>query len=175
MLKTYEVVMARVDDVAAFVLEQCGTMTTYKLHKLLYYAQGWSLAWDGAPLFDAKIKAYENGPVVSTLFHDHRGAKHVHRWPSGRADGLTDEEADTVRAVLEKYGAKTAEELVEMTHAEPPWRDAWKGERSNAVEIPLEAMRAFFEAEAKRAAAAGPEAVAMASRLRSFLGSRGDS
>jgi len=50
--------MARVDDVVAFVLEQSGTMTTYKLQKLEYYAQGWSLAWDDRPLFDAKIKAY---------------------------------------------------------------------------------------------------------------------
>jgi len=64
--------MARVDDVVAFVLEQSGTMTTYKLQKLLYYAQGWSLAWDDRPLFDAKIKAYDKGPCVGTVFNDRR-------------------------------------------------------------------------------------------------------
>lgn len=166
--------MARVDDIAAFVLEQCGTMTTYKLHKLLYYAQGWSLAWDNAPLFDAKIKAYENGPVVSILFHDHRGARHVSRWANGSSERLTDEERDTVRAVLERYGSLSPDELVEMTHAEAPWRDTWTGSRTEAYEIKHDAMRAFFLEQANREPRASTAAREMSSRLNTFLDSSGD-
>jgi uncharacterized phage-associated protein len=162
--------MARVEDVAAFVLEQCGTITTFKLHKLLYYAQGWALAWDGAKLFDAKIKAYENGPCVSTLFHEHRGQKHVSRWPQGDSSRLTPEEVETIRAVLEIYGAKTPAELVNMTHAEPPWLTARTADKeATAREITLESMRAYFASLATVAKPAHPEAHGMAKRLANFL------
>ena len=40
-----------------------------QMHKLLYYAQAWSLAWDGAPLFEDRIEAWKNGPVVPSLRH----------------------------------------------------------------------------------------------------------
>jgi uncharacterized phage-associated protein len=161
--------MATVDDVAAFLLQRCGTMTTFKLHKLLYYAQGWSLAWDRKPLFDAKFKAYENGPVVPMLFNDHRGARHVSRWPQGDPERLTDEEQDTVRAIVERYGKKTPEELVAMTHEEPPWKDAWGGDATTAHEIKLDAMRAFFTELAKQRPAPTPAAHALADRLRASL------
>ena len=35
-----------------------------QMHKLLYYAQAWSLAWDGVPLFDGRIEAWKNGPCL---------------------------------------------------------------------------------------------------------------
>lgn len=164
--------MARVEDVVAFVLEQCGTMTTFKLHKLLYYAQGWSLAWDGHVLFEAKLKAYENGPCVGAIFNDHRGQRHVSRWPAGNVEGLSEDERDTVRAVLDLYGSKTADELIDMTHGERPWLEAWTGDRNVACEIPVESLRVFFSAEAerRRPASPSPEAHALAQRFAASLG-----
>ena len=44
--------MASVFDVAAYILEKQGEMTTLKLQKLVYYSQAWSLVWDEKPLFD---------------------------------------------------------------------------------------------------------------------------
>lgn len=43
--------MASVFDVAKYVLNHAGAMSTMKLEKLVYYCQAWSLAWDGVPLF----------------------------------------------------------------------------------------------------------------------------
>jgi len=40
--------------VAAFILQQTGTLTTMKLQKLIYYGQAWSLVWDGEPLFQQR-------------------------------------------------------------------------------------------------------------------------
>ena len=37
--------MASVYDVAAYILEKQGAMTTWKLQKLVYYSQAWSLVW----------------------------------------------------------------------------------------------------------------------------------
>ena len=59
--------MASVFDVAAYILERQGPMTTWKLQKLVYYSQAWSLVWDDDVLFPEEIEACANGPVVREL------------------------------------------------------------------------------------------------------------
>ena len=129
--------MASVLDVAAYVLERQGPMTTWKLQKLVYYGQAWSLVWDDDVLFPEEIEAWANGPVVRELYHAHRGQYRVSRLPSGEADALTDEQRETVDAVLEFYGEKSPQWLSDLTHMEAPWRSARRGvpdgERGNAV------------------------------------------
>ena len=43
-------------------------MTAMKLHKLLYYCQGWHLAWYGVALFPERIVAWKHGPVVPDVY-----------------------------------------------------------------------------------------------------------
>ena len=47
-----------------------------KLHKLLYYVQGYHLAWEGLPAFAEEIEAREMGPVVTRLWRDQRYRDH---------------------------------------------------------------------------------------------------
>jgi len=119
--------MATVHDVAAYILKRQGRMTTMKLQKLLYYAQAWHLVWRERPLFKARIEAWANGPVVPTVYTQHRGEFEVTKWTSGDASGLTASERKTVDAVLKFYGDKASQWLSDLTHAEAPWRDARKG------------------------------------------------
>jgi uncharacterized phage-associated protein len=139
--------MARVDDVAAAILERQGSMSTWKLQKLVYYAQAWHLVWEERPLFEDRIEAWANGPVVRNLYERHRGWFSVESWPAGHSADLTPDESSTIDAVLETYGDKTAAWLSELTHQEPPWRDARvglaHGERGN-VEITQEAMAEYY-------------------------------
>ena len=60
-------------DVAAYILDKRGKMSTWKLQKLCYYAQAWSLVWDEEPLFEENIEAWANGPVVPRLYRKHQG------------------------------------------------------------------------------------------------------
>jgi uncharacterized phage-associated protein len=57
--------MAKVSDVAEYILEKVGETTAMKLQKLVYYSQAWHLAWTEQPLFKDKIEAWCNGPVIS--------------------------------------------------------------------------------------------------------------
>jgi len=102
-------------------------MSTWKLQKLVYYAQAWSLVWDDAPLFDEPIEAWANGPVAPALYQEHRGEFSRGRWPLGRIARLTKTQRETIDAVLRFYGRHTGHWLSELTHMEPPWRDARKG------------------------------------------------
>lgn len=139
--------MASVHDVAAYLLGKYGPMTTMKLQKLVYYCQGWSLAWDGEPMFDESIRAWANGPVVYELFDLHRGMFRVANWPAGDPNHLTQDEIETADAVLSSYGRLSGQQLIEKTHGERPWLEARgdlpEGAYGNTV-IPLETMQDFF-------------------------------
>lgn len=119
--------MASVHDVAAYILEKKGRMTTMKLQKLTYYAQAWSLVWDEKPLFPEKIEAWASGPVVPKLFSHHKGMFDVASWSEGKSRRLEEVERETVDAVIDFYGDKTSQWLSDLTHAERPWREARKG------------------------------------------------
>lgn len=143
--------MASVHDVASFILEARGSMSAMKLQKLVYYSQAWSLALVGRPLFDEQIQAWAHGPVVYELFDLHRGKYIVPaRWPAGDASALTGEQRKLVARVLRVYGAMTATQLSDRTHAEAPWRDARKGIATGTpacVAIAHESMRAFYSTQ----------------------------
>lgn len=114
-----------------------------KLHKLLYYAQGWHLAWVGVPMFRERIEAWANGPVVADLWHDE---KRERQRPA--AVELSGDQVATVDYVLDRYGRFTGRELVRRTHEEDPWRDASESEadgwgRENP-EITHDELRGWF-------------------------------
>ena len=47
--------MASVFDVAKYILQKSGSMSTWKLQKLCYYSQAWSLAWTEAPISMGRV------------------------------------------------------------------------------------------------------------------------
>jgi uncharacterized phage-associated protein len=139
--------MATVHDVAAYILARKGTMTAMKLQKLVYYSQAWSLVWDSKPLFDSRIEAWVNGPVVRDLYDLHRREFEVSQWPHGSATSLTQEQRETIDGVLSFYGDRSSQWLSDLTHMERPWCDARKGmlpgERGS-VEITPAAMAEYY-------------------------------
>jgi uncharacterized phage-associated protein len=126
-------------DVAAYVLQKIPSCTTMKLHKLLYYCQAWSLVWDEASLFNEEIEAWANGPVIRKLFYFHQGKYSVDKsdFIIGNPNILSEKQKETVDNVIEYYGDKSAQWLIELTHLETPWLNARKnleiGERGNNV------------------------------------------
>lgn len=119
--------MASAHDVAKYILERQSPMTTWKLQKLVYYSQAWHLVWDDEPLFDERIEAWANGPVVRALYALHKGKFEVSRWPKGKIRNLTTRQRESIDAVLDFYGDKTGHWLSELTHMEDPWRQARAG------------------------------------------------
>lgn len=146
--------MANVADVAAYVVNHFDSgISTMKLQKLCYIAQGWSLALRQTPLFAADFEAWRNGPVSRTLFGSHKGKFVVNSWPSGNEHALTRDERIIVDAVLEHYDALSGLQLSELTHQPgTPWsitRDqvgAREGESSDAV-ISQDLIKEHFTAK----------------------------
>lgn len=142
--------MATVFDVARYILNRIGTMTTMKLEKLVYYCQAWSLAWDGVPLFEEDFQAWANGPVCPELFATHKGCfiLESNYYNNYEPYPFTTNQIETMNVVLEDYGDKEPRWLSELTHKERPWRETRvgikPGEPCDRV-IPKELLREYYE------------------------------
>ena len=140
--------MATVSDVAAFILADRGLMTAMKLQKLAYYSQAWALVWDEQPIFEEDFEAWANGPVAPSLYRAHAGKFTVEK---GSIEGdpaiIATDHRETILKVLEFYGDKSAQTLSDLTHSEPPWKDA-RGElpsgASSKVIISKAAMAEYY-------------------------------
>ena len=120
--------MANVFDVAKYILEKCGDMSTMKLQKLCYYCQAWSLVWDDSQLFDEEFHAWANGPVCKELFYKTQGKYSVCAADeTGGTNDLSDNQKDTINLVLEHYAPHNAQWLSQLTHMEEPWQKARDG------------------------------------------------
>jgi len=113
--------MANAHDVAAYILEQIGPLPAMKLQKLIYYSQAWHLVWDNAPLFDERIEAWANGPVVVDIYEEHQGQFLIDSWSNGNSAQLTDSEMGTIDSVLQHYSGFHSQQLSDLTHSERPW------------------------------------------------------
>ncbi len=106
-------------DVAAYILQKYpkkDPVTAWKLQKLVYYCQAWSLVWDERPLFKEKLLAWANGPVVRELYTQHKGSFYVSKLSKGTTDNLSVNQKDTIEHVLRAYGDKTAQWLSDHTY-----------------------------------------------------------
>lgn len=119
--------MANAIDVAAYILNQFGSVTTMKLQKLVYYTQVRYLVTYGRPLFDDEIQAWANGPVTPNLYQVHRGRYMLRKgeldWRSS-PDALNYAEKAAADFVVARLGARSGEDLRELSHRESPWQKA---------------------------------------------------
>jgi uncharacterized phage-associated protein len=147
LLGSGEEAMSSVHDVAAYILAREGNLSTMKLQKLCYYAQGWHLAWHGRPLYPEAIEAWRMGPVCPALYAHHRGKASVAEWKLGAADQLSPEEKSTLDVVIDFYRPLSGFDLGNRTHTERPWIQAWESVeprwRGN-VAIDVDTLHEYF-------------------------------
>lgn len=121
-------------DFAKYILAKQGEkMTKMKLQKLVYYSQVWCLVCE-VETFTENIEAWVYGPVVRELWNETRDTYYVSVEDiSGDASKLSQDSRKIVDSVLNVYGSKSAEELSDLTHAEDPWKDAWKRGKNTVI------------------------------------------
>lgn len=127
---------------------EAGDLITHlKLQKLVYYAQAWSLAIRGVPLFEEDVQAWAHGPVAPSVFRAFRGYGMDPIPAPARTPKLDEDTVELLEEVLDVYGEHSAKKLEKLTHRERPWRDArgdLPDEASSSAIIPKEAMRTFY-------------------------------
>lgn len=134
------------DYFLTLVDEEAGdALSNLKLQKLVYYAQGFSLAITGKPLFNETIEAWQHGPVVPSLYRSLKkhGSEPVPSPENGIDRGnYPAEVTELLDEVYSVYGQFSASKLRNMTHQEPPWIEAMGAGPSHPINH--QTMREYF-------------------------------
>ena len=134
-------------------------VTNLSLNKIAYFLHGAYLAKFGEPLIDAKIEAWQYGPVFREIYHQFKGAgdkpiKHRAKTlnlESGEYEvsgcNLKQSEYDFLKSVAMPYIRMRAGTLVRLSHVENgPWHRAWfyDGDVNPGMEITNKSIEAYF-------------------------------
>lgn len=123
-------------------LEHGDTISNLKLQKMMYYQQGFHLAYFGTPLFDEDIVAWQYGPVVPSVYKEYKSFESNSISTSREGISLSDDEEELFNNVYEEYNQFSAVALMKMTHEESPWKTT----EINSV-ISRDKMMAFFKTQ----------------------------
>ena len=136
----------RAMDVAKCITGMLG-VENLKLQILVYYAQAVHLVRFNEPLFSDTIEAWRYGPVVREVYNNYKqyGFDQI---PNSSAEevapNLCPEQFESIDLVLGYYGEMTAIRLVNETHSEKPWKDAYALLHENR-EISVDAISDFYK------------------------------
>lgn len=120
-------------------------LTNLKLQKLLYYQQGFHLAFFGTPLFAEDVEAWMYGPVVPAVY-DEYSAYGSSALPEVKEPvSLSEDEEELFNEVYDAYREFSAIGLMNRTHSERPWLDAVPHDRGTV--ITQESMMAYFKTQ----------------------------
>ena len=128
-------------------VEHGDSVTNLKLQKLLYYMQGFHLAFFGVPFFNEAIEAWTYGPVVPVVFQEFKKYKKRDINPGNFEDHLvlTHEQQEMFDMVYREYSQFSAVALMNMTHTEGPWKNHDIGDV-----ISTEELQSFFLTQIER-------------------------
>ncbi|MEJ1391694.1 MAG: DUF4065 domain-containing protein [Candidatus Sedimenticola sp. (ex Thyasira tokunagai)] len=120
-------------------------LSNLKLQKLVYYAQGFSLAMNDKPLFEEPIKAWQHGPVCAELYHEFKeyGGGAI---PPVQVDlsAYDDDTQELLNEVNKIFGQFSAWKLRNLTHEEPTWLNAYEKPDDT---ITQKAMKDYFKTQ----------------------------
>lgn len=121
-------------------------MTNARINKLLYFAQGWSLATRGKPLFDEDIEAWKFGPVVRDVYRTFNYSGRNPIVETADDFDLNNIPEDDFRLMLDvftNYMNDSTSALIYKTHEKgTPWDMVYN--ENEKVVIPNELIKEYF-------------------------------
>lgn len=146
-----------------YVAARLKSFTHLKLHKILYFVQGYHLAYFDAPLFKEDFQAWVHGPVLPTLYSSLKKTvqKNMHdklaitdetakKYIKVFEKAATPEQVSLIKDIVKSFGKFDGYQLEAITHSQEPWIAARNGidlaAPSSAI-IPKKAMKSYFKHE----------------------------
>lgn len=159
-----------IKDVAQYIglslLTKQMTVSPLKLQKLLYYAQSWSMVFFGRKecLFADVPQAWVNGPVYPIIYEDWKDrnmCEHLTPEDFGTSEAemedafrkvtqhldLRDDQMQLLEQIVLKYGSKSQNYLIFLTHSEFPWcekREGLKPYERSMTPLSLDTMYHYY-------------------------------
>lgn len=158
--------------IALSLLAKQMSVSPLKLQKLLYYAQAWSMVFFGRErqLFAEVPQAWVNGPVYPTIYaqwRDRNMCDHLSPTDFGTSEEdisnafeatvqalqLTEDEIRLLEQIVLKYGSKSQNYLIFLTHSELPWcekREGLKPYERSVLPLSLDTMYSYYKERHER-------------------------
>lgn len=144
---------SKIEIVSEYIISLTGDITPLALQKLLYYVQGFHLAFIGEHIFEEDCEAWIYGPVYSQIYYKYKDYRYhsIYRQKINIdvfENLLTEDEMKIINTVVSNFGRYSGKILEEMTHYEKPWRNARWGlearEKSNRI-IDKTSIKVYFQ------------------------------
>ncbi|MGL5356732.1 MAG: Panacea domain-containing protein [Fusobacteriaceae bacterium] len=154
--------MNKVLDICRFIVNYSNKnsygVSNLKLQKLLYFVQAKFLLETGEPCFDEKIEAWAYGPVIPEAYHEFKeyggmNIPTIHKYKTFKSffeepeivefkeNIITSANREKIISVLKFFENYTAGNLVDITHNQDPWKNAYK---SNCKIIENDYIKRYF-------------------------------
>lgn len=143
-------------EIAEYVLLKCYDilgerydLTILKLLKLVYYIQAKYLITYQKPFITHNFQAWDRGPVHLDLYEHYKNPLEAARLllPSQKEFNLNKAEKNLIKEVLFEFEGglayKSAYQLVEKTHQDAPWQNAYK--KGNTTPIETQEMIEYYK------------------------------
>lgn len=144
--------MYRALSIARYIIQrynsQNKTVSNLKLQKILYFVQAEFLVTKGRPCFAEDIEAWAFGPVVPEVYHEYKvfGSANIPSFGrSLRPVILMKEDQKLVDGIVDECARYSASDLVEITHNQSPWMDAYVPGSNNVIS--KESIKRYFSEE----------------------------
>lgn len=124
----------KLESAACYLLRQTSEITPLALQKLLYFAQGFQVAFTGEFLFQEDCEAWVHGPVYREIYFRYKSYGFT---PIEEKDislhnlNLEEEEQELLHQIAVSFGCYSGKVLEAMTHIGEPWRIARAGLRDD--------------------------------------------
>ena len=134
-------------DIAEYIINREAsegrTVSNLRLQKLLYFVQAQFIVQKGSPCFTQRMEAWDYGPVVPEVYHAYKffGSNAI---PCTKNSARIDEaDKALIDSMLDSCSEYSTSTLVDMTHAQDPWKVAYQNVFDN--EITVAAMCRYFK------------------------------
>ena len=124
--------MYEVQLIARYVINRCTQkkrpISNLKLQKILYFVQAEFLVGMGKACFDDNIEAWTYGPVVPSVYFEYRifGSTNIPDQGDDGFESISRQDKGRLDAIIDAAAKYSASSLVEITHRQSPWKNAYR-------------------------------------------------
>lgn len=124
-------VMYDVQLIARYVINRCAQtnrpVNNLKLQKILYFVQAEFLVGTNKACFGDEIEAWNYGPVVPSVYFEYKtyGSTNIPDQGDEGFSMISDQDQERLNAIIDSAAKYSASSLVEITHRQSPWKNAY--------------------------------------------------
>lgn len=137
--------------IAKYIISRCNelgrSISNLKLQKILYFVQAEFLVDTGSPCFFETIYAWDFGPVVPEVYREYKvyGSANIPALVAAVLRRIPNEDIDRINGIVDEASKFSASQLVDITHHQTPWIEAYKPGCNNPISI--DSIREYFSEE----------------------------